>query len=141
MSKREREIIKFCREQKVDEEISKAYNEADKEEAIKLINQWLGMTEGMFYIPISSYEWERAVGADLRSEKDKEEAFENIQKCLREGYNKKLQFVGVYNEQLNAVTINFWRINDIDIRTVNVTMFIPEWQMNQLCAQLNALMK
>ena len=77
----------------------------------------------------------------ILSKKDVEKAFDTIHKCMQTGYNKKLQFAGVYNELLNKVVIHFWRMNDIDIRITNVTMFVQEGELNKLCKQLNDFMK
>lgn len=135
------ELIKFCEEQKVDEEISKKFREASEKEAEELIRKWLSMEDGTLNSMVGSYDYEVVVWADMRSKKDKETAFDTIHKCMQTGYNKKLQLVGVYNELLNKVVIHFWRMNDIDIRITNVTMFVQEGELNKLCKQLNAFMK
>lgn len=135
------ELIKFCEEQKVDEEISKKFREASEKEAEELIRKWLSMEDGTLNSMVGSYDYEVVVWADMRSKKDVEKAFDTIHKCMQTGYNKKLQFVGVYNELLNKVVIHFWRMNDIDIRITNVTMFVQEGELNKLCKQLNAFMK
>lgn len=135
------ELVKFCKEQEVDEEISKKFRAANDKEALELIRQWMSMEEGTFNSMVGSYGYEVVVWADMRSKKDKETAFDTIHKCMRTGYNKKLQFVGVYNELLNKVVIHFWRMNDIDIRITNVTMFVQEGELNKLCKQLNDFMK
>ena len=141
MNAREMELIKFCEEQKVDEEISKKFREASEKEAEELIRKWLSMEDGTLNSMVGSYDYEVVVWADMRSKKDKETAFDTIHKCMQTGYNKKLQLVGVYNELLNKVVIHFWRMNDIDIRITNVTMFVQEGELNKLCKQLNAFMK
>lgn len=135
------ELIKFCEEQKVDEEISKKFREASEKEAEELIRKWLSMEDGTLNSMVGSYDYEVVVWADMRSKKDKETAFDTIHKCMQTGYNKKLQFVGVYNELLNKVVIHFWRMNDIDIRITNVTVFVQEGELNKLCKQLNAFME
>lgn len=135
------ELIKFCEEQKVDEEISKKFREASEKEAEELIRKWLSMEDGTLNSMVGSYDYEVVVWADMRSKKDVEKAFDTIHKCMQTGYNKKLQLVGVYNELLNKVVIHFWRMNDIDIRITNVTMFVQEGELNKLCKQLNAFMK
>ena len=137
MNAREMELIKFCEEQKVDEEISKKFMEASEKEAEELIRKWLSMEDGT----LNSNDYEVVVWADMRSKKDVEKAFDTIHKCMQTGYNKKLQFVGVYNELLNRVIIHFWRTNDIDIRITNVTVFVQEGQLDKLCKQLNAFME
>lgn len=134
------ELIKFCEEQKVDEEISKKFREASEKEAEELIRKWLSMEDETLNSMVGSYDYEVVVWADMRSKKDVEKAFDTIHKCMQTGYNKKLQFVGVYNELLNKVVIHFWRMNDIDIRITNVTMFVQEGQLDKLCKQLNAFM-
>jgi hypothetical protein len=141
MNAREMELIKFCEEQKVDEEISKKFREASEKEAEELIRKWLSMEDGTLNSMVGSYDYEVVVWADMRSKKDKETAFDTIHKCMQTGYNKKLQFVGVYNELLNKVVIHFWRMNDIDIRITNVTVFVQEGELNKLCKQLNAFME
>lgn len=141
MNAREMELIKFCEEQKVDEEISKKFREASEKEAEELIRKWLSMEDGTLNSMVGSYDYEVVVLADMRSKKDKEKAFDTINKCMQTGYNKKLQFAGVYNELLNKVVIHFWRMNDIDIRITNVTMFVQEGQLDKLCKQLNAFME
>lgn len=141
MNEREMELVKFCKEQDVDEEISKKFRAANDKEALELIRQWMSMEDGTFNSMVGSYGYEVVVWADMRSKKDKETAFDTIHKCMRTGYNKKLQFVGVYNELLNKVVIHFWRMNDIDIRITNVTMFVQEGELNKLCKQLNDFMK
>lgn len=141
MNAREMELIKFCEEQEVDEKISKKFRAANDKEALELIRQWMSMEDGTFNSMVGSYGYEVVVWADMRSKKDKETAFDTIHKCMQTGYNKKLQLVGVYNELLNKVVIHFWRMNDIDIRITNVTMFVQEWELNKLCKQLNAFMK
>ena len=141
MNAREMELIKFCEEQKVDEEISKKFREASEKEAEELIRKWLSMEDGTLNSMVGSYDYEVVVWADMRSKKDVEKAFDTIHKCMQTGYNKKLQLVGVYNELLNKVVIHFWRMNDIDIRITNVTMFVQEGELNKLCKQLNAFMK
>lgn len=141
MNAREMELVKFCKEQEVDEEISKKFRAANDKEALELIRQWMSMEDGTFNSMVGSYGYEVVVWADMRSKKDKEIAFDTIHKCMQTGYNKKLQLVGVYNELLNKVVIHFWRMNDIDIRITNVTMFVQEGELNKLCKQLNAFMK
>lgn len=141
MNAREMELIKFCEEQEVDEKISKKFRAANYKEALELIRQWMSMEDGTFNSMVGSYGYEVVVWADMRSKKDKETAFDTIHKCMQTGYNKKLQLVGVYNELLNKVVIHFWRMNDIDIRITNVTMFVQEGELNKLCKQLNAFMK
>ncbi len=141
MNAREMELVKFCKEQEVDEEISKKFREASEKEAGELIWQWMCMEDGTLNSMVSSYDCEVVVWADMRSKKDKEKAFDTIHKCMQTGYNKKLQFVGVYNELLNKVVIHFWRMNNIDIRITNVTMFVPEAQLDKLCEQLNDFME
>lgn len=141
MNAREMELIKFCEEQKVDDEISKKFREASEKEAEELIRKWLSMEDGTLNSMVGSYDYEVVVWADMRSKKDKEKAFDTIHKCMQTGYNKKLQFVGVYNELLNKVVIHFWRMNNIDIRITNVTMFVQEGQLDKLCKQLNAFME
>lgn len=141
MNAREMELIKFCEEQEVDEKISKKFRAANDKEAFELIRQWMSMEDGTFNSMVGSYGYEVVVWADMRSKKDKETAFDTIHKCMQTGYNKKLQLVGVYNELLNKVVIHFWRMNDIDIRITNVTMFVQEGELNKLCKQLNAFMK
>ena len=135
------ELVKFCKEQEVDEEISKKLRAANDKEALELIRQWMSMEDGTFNSMVGSYGYEVVVWADMRSKKDKETAFDTIHKCMQTGYNKKLQLVGVFNELLNKVVIHFWRMNDIDIRITNVTMFVQEGELNKLCKQLNAFMK
>ena len=135
------ERVKFCKEQEVDEEISKKFRAANDKEALELIRQWMSMEDGTFNSMVGSYGYEVVVWADMRSKKDKETAFDTIHKCMQTGYNKKLQLVGVYNELLNKVVIHFWRMNDIDIRITNVTMFVQEGELNKLCKPLNAFMK
>ena len=135
------ELVKFCKEQEVDEEISKKFRAANDKEALELIRQWMSMEDGTFNSMVGSYGYEVVVWADMRSKKDKETAFDTIHKCMQTGYNKKLQLVGVYNELLNKVVIHFWRMNDIDIRITNVTMFVQEGELNKLYKQLNAFMK
>lgn len=135
------ELIKFCEEQEVDEKISKKFRAANDKEALELIRQWMSMEDGTFNSMVGSYGYEVVVWADMRSKKDKETAFDTIHKCMQTVYNKKLQLVGVYNELLNKVVIHFWRMNDIDIRITNVTMFVQEGELNKLCKQLNAFMK
>ena len=110
-------------------------------EALELIRQWRIMEDGTLNSMVGSYDYEVVVWADMRSKKDKETAFDTIHKCMQTGYNKKLQFVGVYNELLNKVVIHFWRMNNIDIRITNVTMFVPEGQLDKLCEQLNDFME
>ena len=141
MNAREMELVKFCKEQEVDEEISKKFRAANDKEALELIRQWMSMEDGTFNSMVGSYDYEVGVWADMRSKKDVEKAFDTIHKCMQTGYNKKLQLVGVYNELLNKVVIHFWRMNDIDIRITNVTMFVQEGELNKLCKQLNAFMK
>ena len=141
MNAREMELIKFCEEQEVDEKISKKFRAANDKEALELIRQWMSMEDGTFNSMVGSYGYEVVVWADMRSKKDKETAFDTIHKCMQTGYNKKLQLVGVYNELLNKVVIHFWRMNDIDIRITNVTMFVQEGELNKLCKHLNAFMK
>lgn len=141
MNAREMELVKFCKEQEVDEEISKKFRAANDKEALELIRQWMSMEDGTFNSMVGSYGYEVVVWADMRSKKNKETAFDTIRKCMQTGYNKKLQFVGVYNELLNKVVIHFWRMNDIDIRITNVTMFVQEGELNKLCKQLNDFMK
>ena len=135
------ELVKFCKEQEVDEEISKKFRAANDKEALELIRQWMSMENGTLNSMVDSYDCEVVVLADMRSKKDKEKAFDTINKCMQTGYNKKLQFVGVYNELLNRVIIHFWRTNDIDIRITNVTVFVQEGQLDKLCKQLNAFME
>lgn len=115
--------------------------QANDKEALELIRQWMSMEDGTFNSMVGSYDYEVVVWADMRSKKDVEKAFDTIHKCMQTGYNKKLQLVGVYNELLNKVVIHFWRMNDIDIRITNVTMFVQEGELNKLCKQLNAFMK
>ena len=119
----------------------KKFRAANDKEALELIRQWMSMEDGTFNGMVGSYGYEVVVWADMRSKKDKETAFDTIHKCMQTGYNKKLQLVGVYNELLNKVVIHFWRMNDIDIRITNVTMFVQEGELNKLCKQLNAFMK
>lgn len=141
MNEREMELVKFCKEQDVDEEISKKFRAANDKEALELIRQWMSMEDGTLNSMVGAYDYEVVAWADMRSKKDKETAFDTIRKCMQTGYNKKLQFVGVYNELLNKVVIHFWRMNDIDIRITNVTMFVQEGELNKLCKQLNDFMK
>ena len=108
MNAREMELVKFCKEQEVDEKISKKFRAANDKEALELIRQWMSMEDGAFNSMVGSYGYEVVVWADMRSKKDKETAFDTIHKCMQTGYNKKLQLVGVYNELLNKVVIHFW---------------------------------
>ena len=141
MNEREIELIKFCKEQKVDVEFSKQFKEASDKEAVELIRKWMSMEDETLNCMVGSYDYEVVVWADMRSKKDREKAFDTIHKCMQTGYNKKLQFVGVYNELLNKVVIHFWRMNDIDIRIIDVTLFVQEGQLDKLCKQLNAFME
>ena len=141
MNARDMELVKFCKEQEVEEEISKKFRAANDKEALELIRQWMSMEDGTFNSMVGSYDYEVVVLADMRSKKYVEKAFDTIHKCMQTGYNKKLQLVGVYNEMLNKLVIHFWRMNDIDIRITNVTMFVQEGELNKLCKQLNAFMK
>lgn len=61
MNAREMELIKFCEEQKVDEEISKKFREASEKEAEELIRKWLSMEDGTLNSMVGSYDYEVVV--------------------------------------------------------------------------------
>lgn len=138
MDARMKELADFCKKQMFDEEVRKQYENADEDQSFSLLVRWHSMSQWVFDGPEGE---EVELRADLSSAEDKEYIFSCIKECAKKEYDRKLQFVGEYNERLNAVMLHFLPKSGKKLQNLYVIMFVPEGHMNQLCEQLNALME
>ena len=140
MDARMKELVDFCRKQKLDEKIRKQYENAAEEEACCNLVSW---ERGMFWIFDDELcEDEMQIEANLHLEKEMEYfIFQCIKEALQKEYTRTLVYVGKYDATYNAVMLHFLPKGGKDLQNLYVTLFIPTGQMNQLCERLNALME
>ena len=134
-----KELADFCKKQMFDEKVRQQYENADEDKSFSLLVGWDSMSQWIFDGPIASDEME--IRVDVSSIEGNGFLFECIKECTKKEYDRKLQFVGKYDELTNAVILHFLPKKGTNLQNLYVTMFVSKWVMNQLCAQLNALMK
>ena len=126
MDTRMKELADFCKKQMFDEKVRQQYENADDDKSFSLLVEWD----------------EVEIRAYLSSAEDKGYyVFECIKECMKKEYDRELQFVGEYSDGLNAVILHFLPKKCKNLQNLYVTILVPKGQMNQLCTQLNALMK
>ena len=139
MDTRMKELADFCKKQMFDEKVRQQYENADDDKSFSLLFEWDSMSLWVFDGPDED---EVEIRAYLSSAEDKGYyVFECIKECMKKEYDRELQFVGEYSDGLNAVILHFLPKKCKNLQNLYVTILVPKGQMNQLCTQLNALMK
>ena len=130
------EISEFCRKQKIDMTISRAYRNLSAKEAVrasKICNllRWV----------LNPYA-DCLVNATLEMKKSEDvlKAKEIIQKYIKAGFNARLAFVGDYNygKDSYGVVLIFKKDNEKSDTDMGVVLVVPTGQLEQFAETLNS---
>lgn len=127
------EISAFCREQKVDATIAKAYRKLSTKEAVRTAK----ICNLLRFVVDPYAECLINLTLDMRKSEDVSKAKEVIGRYIKEGFKTRLAFVGDYNyaKESYGVVLSFLKAKKVI--DVEIVLVVPNGQLVQFAATLN----